>query len=74
MSELTQEYFEQHLQQQLKAQTTDLKAYAREQTEELARLVADGFEDLQARLDLREQLAAHERKFQKLEEALHLKL
>lgn len=50
------------------------KQDVREGVEELARLTATGFEDLQKRLDVTAQLKAFERKFQKLEEALHIKL
>jgi hypothetical protein len=42
--------------------------------EELARLVAAGFEDVQRRLDVSKQLHEFELKFQRLEEALHIKL
>ncbi|MBX4187862.1 MAG: hypothetical protein KW793_01865 [Candidatus Doudnabacteria bacterium] len=46
--ELTKEYFEKHLNDQLgvklDAQTRELKAYTNEQTEELARIVNKGFE------------------------------
>jgi hypothetical protein len=79
MSELTKEYFDQIIQNlstkgDMVAQTKELKAYAREQTEELARMVADGFVDIQHRLDVQRLIEAHERKFQKLEEALHIQL
>src|ERR1051326_3462053 len=40
-----------------------------EAQEELARMVAAGFEDIQDRLDVREQMKAYERKLQRLEEA-----
>lgn len=74
MSELTKEYFEKHLSEQLSSQTGELKAYAREQTQELARMVAVGFEDVQRRLDVQELVQAHERKLKKIEEALHITL
>ena len=45
-----------------------------EAQEELARMVANGFEDIAQRLDVTEQLQVFERKFQKVEEALHIKL
>jgi tRNA uridine 5-carbamoylmethylation protein Kti12 len=45
-----------------------------EAQEELARMVSAGFEDLQRRLDFSQQLKEHELKFQRLEEALHIKL
>jgi hypothetical protein len=72
--ELTKEHFEAHLKKQLSSQTAELKAYAREQTEELPRIVSAGFEDLQHRLDLSEIVQAHERKLKKIEEALHITL
>ena len=37
-------------------------------------MVADGFSDMQTRLDVTEQIKSFVRKFQKLEEALHIKL
>jgi len=70
MSELTKEYFEQ----KLEAQTIDLKAHAEGLQAELARMVSDGFEDLQRRLDVREIVETHERKLKKIEEALHITL
>ena len=42
--------------------------------EELARMVAAGFEDVQRRLDVHELIQAHALKFKKLEEALHITL
>ena len=45
-----------------------------EQIEELARMTAAGFEDIQSRLDVNAQMKTLERKFQKLEEALHITL
>ena len=42
--------------------------------EELARMTADGFVDIQNRLDVTERMKVFERKFQKLEEALHITL
>jgi hypothetical protein len=45
-----------------------------EQIEDLARMVADGFEDMRRQLDVTTQIKTFERKFQKLEEALHIKL
>ena len=38
------------------------------------RMVADGFSELQTRLDVTEQIKSFERKFHKLEQALHIKL
>jgi hypothetical protein len=79
MSDLTKEYFEQQIsklatKELLEAQTKELKAHAEALQSELARMVADGFEDVQRRLDVRDLIDAHDRKFQKLEEALHIKL
>lgn len=72
--ELTQEHFDK----QLKATEKTIIARIGESREELARMVSAGFEDVQKRLDVREQVAKMEKtfqlKFQKLEEALHLKL
>ena len=45
-----------------------------ESQSELARMVVKGFDDLQKRLDVRDQIIAHELKFQRIEEALHMKL
>ena len=83
MSELTKETFEQTLKAALAPLATaeDLRATERRLMKraedlqgELARMVAEGFEDVQRRLDVSEQLETHERKFLKLEEALHIKL
>ena len=74
MSELTKEYFDK----KLDGQSKELKAYTREQTEELARMVNNGFEDVHQRLNVGERVheieKTIERKFSKLEEALHIKL
>ena len=81
--ELTKEHFDQvtsglATKEGLAQQTEELKAYAREQTEELARMVNDGFEEVHRRLDVIAQVQqiqhTMERKFAKLEEALHIKL
>ncbi len=84
MSELTKEYFESHLEQvldkrfdqfeqkfdqKLDAQTKDLKQFAEEQTETLARIiqksVVEPFEKRFNEVDS---------KFDKLEQNLHIKL
>ena len=77
MPELTREFFEQ----KLEAQTKELKTHAEELQAELARMTSAGFarteerfDDLENRLDVTAQLKAFERKFQKLEEALRIKL
>ena len=41
---------------------------------ELAVMVANGFEDIQTRLDVTAKIQIFEHKFKKLEEALHIKL
>jgi hypothetical protein len=41
---------------------------------ELARMVTDGFVDIQNRLDVSDQIQSFEHKFKKLEEVLHIKL
>ena len=86
--ELTREYLDQALKglatkadiQQAVAPLAT-KQDVREGVEELARLTSAGFlrteerfNELETRLDVTEQLQAFERKFQKLEEALHIKL
>jgi hypothetical protein len=77
MTQLTEERFEEILTQKLDAQT---KLFT-EQNDQLARLASAGFaraeehfDALETRLDVTEQIHAFERKFQKLEEALHIKL
>lgn len=76
--ELTKEHFETHLNKELKAVEGRIIKRIDESQEELARMVAAGFEDVQTRLDVREQVINMEKtfglKFQKLEEALHIKL
>jgi hypothetical protein len=76
MSELTKEYFEQHLAEKLVPLAT--KQDIRDAVDELARITNAGFEDMQQRLDVTERMhkieTTLERKFTKLEEALHIKL
>lgn len=72
--ELTKEYFDSQLKEQLKAQTQELKSYSREQTDELARIVSEGFERVEKLLNYKRQIKSFEMKFQKLEEVLHIKL
>jgi hypothetical protein len=74
--ELTKEYFEQTLDKKLKDAVAPLatKQDVREAVEELARITNTGFEDIQQRLDVTSQIKVFERKFHKLEEALHIKL
>jgi hypothetical protein len=75
--ELTKEYLDQAL-GGLATKADLVKAMAllatSEQVEDLARMVADGFEDTRRRLDVTAQIEIFEHKFQKLEEALHIKL
>ncbi len=71
--ELTKEHFD-HVVKGL-ATKEDLTSLAtKEQIDELARITSTGFEDIQKRFDVTAQLKTFERKFQKLEEALHIKL
>jgi hypothetical protein len=86
--ELTKEHFDQALQglvtkDDLQTAVAPLatKEDVREGVEELARITSAGFarseerfDELETRLDVTVQLKAFERKFQKLEEALHIKL
>jgi len=68
MPQLTEERFEQILTEKLAPLAT------KEQIEDLARMTSRGFEDVLERLDVTTQIKTFERKFQKLEEALHIKL
>jgi GCN5-like protein 1 (GCN5L1) len=68
MSELSKEYFDQRLDEQ----TKQLKAYADRQTEKLAAMVADGFEEVKELLDVRERVKHLESDMQKIKEALHI--
>jgi hypothetical protein len=70
--ELTKEYFDE----QIKSLAT--KTDIREAVDGLAQITNSGFEDIQQRLDVTERVqkieTTLERKFAKLEEALHIKL
>jgi len=66
MSQLIKEYFDS----KLEAQTKELKALTRGQTEERARMVADGFEDLQKWLDLVDRLHRLEADMRQIKETL----
>jgi hypothetical protein len=72
LMELTQEYFDEQIKNL--ATKTDI----REAVDELARITNSGFEDIQQRLDVTERVqkieTTLERKFARLEEALHIKL
>lgn len=63
-----------HLEQTLAASEKRIIKRIDDAQEELARMVSDGFEDLQRRLDVRELVQSHERKLKKIEEALHITL
>jgi hypothetical protein len=68
MTELSKEYFDQRLDEQ----TKQLQAYADQQTEKLAVMVADGFEEVKELLDVRERVKHLEADMQKIKEALHI--
>jgi hypothetical protein len=79
MTQLTEERFDEILTQKLAPLAT--KQDVREGVEELARMTSAGFarteerfDDIKQRLDYAEQMKMFERKFQNLEEALHIKL
>jgi hypothetical protein len=81
--ELTKEDLKEHtaainkrfdgIEQRFEKQTTELKAYADEQTEKLAAMVADGFEEIKGLLDVRERIKTLETDMQKIKEALHIR-
>jgi predicted nuclease with TOPRIM domain len=75
--------------EKLEAQTKDLKEFSISQTEELARMVSGGFEHVDERFNefnkhfmridnqletINDKLDEHGRKFDKLEDALHIRL
>jgi hypothetical protein len=72
LMELNKEYFDEQIKNL--ATKTDI----REAVDELARITNSGFEDIQQRLDVTERVqkieTTLERKFARLEEALHIKL
>jgi hypothetical protein len=80
--ELTKEDLKEHtaainkrfdgLEQRFEKQTKELKAYADEQTEKLAEMVAAGFEEIRGLLDVRERVKTLETNMQKIKEALHI--
>jgi hypothetical protein len=81
--ELTKEYFDQAIKGLVTKEGLTEGLVASEKRvikriddaqEELARLVSGGFEDMQDRLDVTAQIKTFERKFKKLEEALHITL
>ena len=77
MTELSKEYLDQKLntlatKQDLVAQTKQLKAYTDQQTEKLAAMVADGFEEVKELLDVRERVKQLESDMHKIKEALRI--
>ena len=83
MTQLTQESFERILQDRLQEAVAPLatKQDVREAVGELARITSSGFarteerfDEVEKRLDVHELFEMHERKFKKLEEALHISL
>jgi hypothetical protein len=82
--ELTQEYFDQMIaklatkeditviRKDLDAQSRDLKAHAEELQAELARMVHEGFTDMQERLDVNVRVKKLESDMRELRNALHL--
>ena len=74
-------YVDGRLDERLGQQTKELKAYAAQQTEALARMIKNGFDEvdkqfasLRAELDVRKTVARHEQKFRKLERAFNTRL
>jgi hypothetical protein len=85
MTQLTEERFEQILEQKLKGLATTAgleKAVAplatkedvREGVEELARMVSAGFDDIRDRLDVRERVSRVEHNLQRIAKELHINL
>jgi hypothetical protein len=77
MTELSKEYLDQKIsslatKQDLESQTKQLKAYADQQTEKLAVMVANGFEEVKELLDVRERVKHLEFAMEKIKEALHI--
>lgn len=72
MTELTKEYFDE----QLKTQTKELKAFAVEQTDAVARIITTAaIEDrqfLEAKLDMRQRVEKLEKGLKEIKVALHL--
>jgi hypothetical protein len=69
------------LNNRLNSQTIELKAFTRSQIGELARMVKHGFDhvdeqlvEISTRLDVREKIKQMDKKFDKLEDVLHIKL
>ena len=80
MTQLTQEFFERTLDTRLNAQTNELKAFGRGQTEELARIVHTGFAGVDQQLaalakllDVRKDVNELKLQMHEIRQALHLK-
>lgn len=87
MSELTKDFFAEQLHKlatkddlkllATKTDLEDLKTYTDEQTEKLTAMVAEGFEEIKTHLDVHDRVERLEelvnRRFSKIEEALHIK-
>lgn len=88
MSQLTKEQFEKAIKslvtkkdleglvtkKDLEMAKTELIKHSEGLQEELAGMVNSGFDDVQKQLDVKQQMQIFERKFRKLEEALHIRL
>jgi len=80
MTQLTEERFEQILAQRLDAQTKQLKTYMDDQTEDLARIIADTiatpfnkrFDRLEELLEVKEDVLTLKRQMLEIRSALHL--
>jgi GCN5-like protein 1 (GCN5L1) len=80
--ELTKEDLKEHtaainkrfdgLEQRIEKQTKELQAYADDQTEKLAVMVANGFEEIKGLLDVRERIKALENDMRQIKQALHI--
>lgn len=70
--ELTKEDFEKILEKKLDEQTIELKSYTKEQTEQLARMVKDGFDDILDHLDVRDRVQKLKKEMAAMKTALHL--
>lgn len=73
MTELSKEYFDNKFAEvdlRFDRQTKQLKAYSDQQTEKLAAMVADGFEEVKELLDVRERVKQLESDMHKIKEAL----
>jgi hypothetical protein len=66
MTTLTKEYFDETIVQ--------MKGEIKEEIQDLARITANGFAELERRLDVRERVDTLEKKVKKLESALNVQL